>query len=155
MDARHIWSRVWRAPERAMCGQALGLDELRTVGGQEIRDLDVRVVDRGAQARQERGGEHKAHGCGLAGFGLQVRIAADLPVVLVRGRFSCRKGIERNPAVGECALRGRECCSRGAEIRTAIQSDVDGLTELGSVGSAYRLVVATAEADVLDRRPGQ
>ena len=70
---------------RAAAQNALELDEVRTVGRDDIRDLDVRVVDRGTESRQEPRRQHDTHVRGRADLGLEFRVATLQTVILAGG----------------------------------------------------------------------
>src|ERR1700732_3230069 len=154
MDARLAWARIGPAPDavRVVARDAVGLNEIRAEGRDDLRDLNVRVIDRCAESRHERGREHESYVLGLADLGLQLRVTANPAVVLPRGRGGCRRSGEGNSAGGERALGRSECRSR-AEIATAIQSYVGRLKKLRNVGCAHGSAVAAPQPNIADRRP--
>src|SRR5262249_9058886 len=106
MDARLAYRRIRLTPDavRVVARDAVGLDEVRAIGGDDLRDLDVGETARGAEPGEEGGGEHDPEVDGLAALGLQLGVAANLPVVLAGGRGGRREGGKGVPAVGQCAL---------------------------------------------------
>src|SRR5450631_900756 len=115
------------AGRTAACYTAL-LDQIRTVLGDDVRYLDVGVVDRGAETRQEAGREHQSHVLGLADFGLQRVVATQLAIVLTRGRR--QQGAPRRVVVNggrqtrERALRRAVRTTRSAKIRASIERHI-------------------------------
>src|SRR6516225_12346699 len=56
---------------------AIVLDQIRTVGRDDVRNLDVHVVDRGAESRQESRCQHDTHVRSLAVLWLEYRVATE------------------------------------------------------------------------------
>src|SRR5580704_3851223 len=106
---------------------AVVLNQVRTERRDDIRNLDVCVIDGGAKSWQERGCQHQTHIRSLPDLGLEVRVATEKTVILACGRARCGHG-DRLAAVrqraGGCVRRsgGRERTS-GTKIRTAVQLD--------------------------------
>src|ERR1700742_2462225 len=71
---------------------AVVLNQVRTIRRDDIRDLDVRVIDGGAKSRQQRGRQHQSHISSLADLGLEVRVATEKTIILACGRTGCGRG---------------------------------------------------------------
>ncbi len=139
---------------------AVADDRVRAQRLDRLLDLDVEVVDRHHQVRNELRLEHEAHGVGVRDFGLQRRVATDLRIDL-RSRVDVDVAELRRGDTGVGAERRRVTVDEArrrihrtpARVGRAARADDGRGVQVADGGRADRAVVAAAEPDVLNRRP--